>query len=101
MKKIMLFCAGGMSTSVLVKKMRTVAAEDGFECEINAYAVTEAKTRGQDADAVLLGPQIAYELAKTKELLNPVPVEAIEMRTYGMMDGKAVMKQVYRMIEGK
>ena len=37
MKKIVLFCAGGMSTSLLVNKMREAAAKQGKEYDINAY----------------------------------------------------------------
>lgn len=37
MVKIKLFCASGMSTSVLVGKMRDAAKVKGIECEINAY----------------------------------------------------------------
>lgn len=46
MKKIVLLCAGGMSTSLMVTKMKDYADSIGFECEINAYAVnTAAKMR--------------------------------------------------------
>ncbi|MFN3367529.1 MAG: PTS sugar transporter subunit IIB, partial [Exiguobacterium mexicanum] len=34
MMKIGLFCAAGMSTSMLVEKMKAVAAERGLEAEI-------------------------------------------------------------------
>ncbi|GAA6428109.1 PTS sugar transporter subunit IIB [Dielma fastidiosa] len=42
MKKIVLLCAGGMSTSLMVTKMKDYADSIGFECEINAYAVNTA-----------------------------------------------------------
>ena len=43
MKKIILLCAAGMSTSMLVKKMQEAAASESFECEIAAYPTAEAK----------------------------------------------------------
>ncbi len=37
MKKIMLCCSSGMSTSLLVKKMQEEALKRGLETEIRAY----------------------------------------------------------------
>ena len=91
MKKIVLVCAAGMSTSLLVNKMRAAAADQGYECEINAYPVSEAAQVGASADIVLLGPQVRYNLSKVKEQCPNCPVEAIDMTAYGMMDGKKVL----------
>ena len=49
MVNIVLMCAGGMSTSVLVRKIRAAAEEEGFECEVNAYSVGEARKVGPGA----------------------------------------------------
>lgn len=57
MKKIILLCAAGMSTSMLVKKMQEAAASESFECEIAAYPTAEAKDKASDADVILLGPR--------------------------------------------
>lgn len=56
MKKIVLLCAAGMSTSILVKKMQEAAKADNFDCEIAAYPTSEAKDKATDADVILLGP---------------------------------------------
>ncbi len=93
MRKIVLLCAAGMSTSMLVTKMKKAADEQGYEVDINAYPVAEAKTRGEGADIVLLGPQVRFNLAKVKEQVA-CPVEAIDMAAYGMMDGAKVIKRV-------
>ena len=58
MRNIVLFCAGGMSTSMMVKKMEASAKEQGYECTISAHALSEAQTYGKDADAILVGPQV-------------------------------------------
>lgn len=91
MRNIVLVCAAGMSTSLLVNKMRAAAAEIGYECEINAYPVAEAADVGQHADVILLGPQVRYNLARVREQCPNCPVEAIDMTAYGMMDGKKVL----------
>lgn len=94
MKKIVLLCAAGMSTSLLVTKMQKAAAEEGMECDINAYSIAQAKEVGADADIILLGPQVRFNLAKVKEQCPHCPVEAIDMAAYGMMDGAKVIKRV-------
>ena len=97
MKKIVLLCAAGMSTSMLVKKMQEAAVEMKVQVDIAAYAVSEAKEVTKDADLVLLGPQVRYQLNKIKEEVSCL-VEAIDMSAYGMMDGEAVMKRAVELM---
>lgn len=66
MKKIVLLCAGGMSTSLMVTKMKDYADSIGFECEINAYAVNTAAKNAKDADMILLGPQVRFSMDEIK-----------------------------------
>lgn len=97
MKKIMLFCNAGMSTSMLVTKMREAATKQGFVCEINAYPLSEAEKLGNEADCVLLGPQVRYELKRVQGMLK-VPVEAIDPVAYGMMNGSQVLDQAKKLM---
>ena len=94
MRKIRLFCAAGMSTSLLVTKMKEAAQTMNYECDIVAYPISEAEKYGADADIILLGPQVRFELKNVQAKLPNKIVEAIDMRAYGLMDGAAVMKQV-------
>lgn len=93
MKNIVLLCNMGMSTSALMKKMRDYAQEIGFECTISASPVSEVAKVGADADCILLGPQISYQLNSVKKLLPEKPIAGIDMQAYGMMDGKKVIAQ--------
>ena len=94
MKKIMLVCAAGMSTSLLVTKMEKAAAAMGDEVEIFALPISEGEKRVGDVDCILLGPQVRFNLGKIKEeadKVNPgLPVEVIDMKDYGMMNGEKV-----------
>ncbi|MBR5340572.1 MAG: PTS sugar transporter subunit IIB [Erysipelotrichaceae bacterium] len=94
MRKIYLFCAAGMSTSVLVKKMQEAAAETNYECEIIAFPVSEVGQHGPEADIILLGPQVRFQLKTVQETVPDKPVEVIEMKDYGMMNGKNVLNTV-------
>lgn len=92
MTKITLLCNAGMSTSMLVTKMQEAAKASGFECEINAYPSAEAQAKAADSDVILIGPQIRFQLSKIKALFPNIPVEAIDMRVYGRMDGAAALE---------
>lgn len=94
MRKIVLMCAAGMSTSVLVKKMQEAAANMNYEVTIAAYPTSEAAKEGADADIVLLGPQVRFQLNKIRGILPGKVVETIEMKMYGRMDGKGVIEFV-------
>lgn len=97
MKKIILLCAGGMSTSILVGKMKEAAEKLNIECEIAAYAAESIATTGKDADCILLGPQVTHKLEELKEFVS-CPIAGIDMMVYGMMDGEAAFKQVLELI---
>ena len=98
MKNIVLFCAAGMSTSLLVSKMRKAAEEAGLEYEINAHALSEANTYGPEADVILLGPQVMYKLKETKAQFPDKPVEPVNMQDYGMMNGAKVIERVKELL---
>ena len=102
MKKIMLVCAAGMSTSLLVTKMEKAAAAMGDEVEIFALPISEGEKRVGDVDCILLGPQVRFNLGKIKEeaaKVNPgLPVDVIDMKDYGMMNGEAVYKKAKAMM---
>ncbi len=94
MRKIVLFCAAGMSTSLLVSKMKKAAQEAGLDYQIDAHPLSETANYGPDADMILLGPQVMYKLKDTQKQFPDKPVEAIKMQDYGMMRGDNVIKRV-------
>lgn len=91
MKNIVLICAAGMSTSMLVTKMEKAAEDDGYECHIQAYAVNEANSVIPDADIVLLGPQVRFNLKNFRSQYPDKKIELIDMMLYGTMNGRAVL----------
>ena len=95
MLKIRLFCANGMSTSLLVKKMEEAAKEKGKEVDIKAYPILDMER--------LLGPQVGYQLAKSKEICGAagVPVDVIPMADYGMCNGMNVLRFAFKLAAGK
>ena len=66
----------------------------GYEATIAAHPIAEAEVFGKDADIILLGPQVRFELARIQGMFPDKKVEAIDMMAYGMMNGEAVIAQV-------
>ena len=98
MKKIVLLCAAGMSTSLLVEKMKETAKKQEYEADIVAHSVIKAKEVTKNVDIVLLGPQIRFQLVKIKEMVN-CPVETIDMSAYGMMDGESIINHIRKVLK--
>lgn len=99
MKKILLVCAAGMSTSMLVNKMRQSAEKKAIEVEIKAISVSEVSSFINEVDIILLGPQVRYQLKSVEEMANGrIPVKVIDMLLYGQMNGEAVLSDALSLI---
>lgn len=92
MKKIVLLCNGGLSTGILVKKMMAAAETAGYACEISAAPVADAEEVGKDADLILLGPQVRFQMEVVKRQVT-CPVVSIDPMAYGTMNGEKVLNQ--------
>lgn len=92
---IKLFCSAGMSTSLLVQKMKDSAKERNIDCAIKAYPVNTLRRELPTADVVLLGPQVVYLLADAQKMAEPlgIPVEVVSMKDYGLVNGRGVLDQ--------
>lgn len=90
MKKILLCCNAGMSTSLLVQKMQAEVSNRGLDVEVEARPMNEALDHMDDADIVLLGPQIGYAKADYEKATDK-PVEVIPMVDYGRMNAAGII----------
>ncbi|POP42272.1 PTS sugar transporter subunit IIB [Superficieibacter electus] len=98
-KKIYLFCSAGMSTSLLVSKMRAQAEKYEVPVTIEAFPESLAADKGPEADVILLGPQIAYMLSDIKNVVPNKPIEVIDSILYGKVDGLGVLKSAVAAIK--
>lgn len=101
MNKILLCCAAGMSTSMVVQRMEKSAKEKGIAVEINAVGLDEFNERIADYDCCLLGPQIKYKLVDFKPLADELnkPIAVINTMDYGMMNGEKILTEALAMIQ--
>lgn len=99
MVKIALFCAAGMSTSMLVSKMRKAAEAKGIQVEIDAFPEAQMLKQLDGVNVALLGPQVAYTLPKAKKICDEkgVPVAVIPSVDYGMMNGEKVLAMALKL----
>ena len=104
MKRIVLCCSAGMSTSLVVTKMEKNAAERGLDLKI--YAIAEQALRDEldshsgEIIAVLLGPQVRFKLAENKKLTDQyaIPVDVIDPVAYGTLNGAKVLDQALNLV---
>ncbi|WP_165313663.1 PTS sugar transporter subunit IIB [Vibrio ziniensis] len=100
MAKILLCCAAGMSTSMVVKKMLQAAEQKNIAVEINAVGLDEFDANLANYDCFLLGPQIKYKLNDFKVKADAVnkPIAVINQMDYGMMKGGKILDEALAMI---
>ena len=98
MRKILLCCCAGMSTSLVVTKMQKAAEEQGYECEIKAQPFRIDLPEIPEADVVLLGPQVRFNLKAVKEKYPDKKADVIDMMAYGMCDGAKILAQAKKLI---
>lgn len=99
--KIVLICYAGMSTSLLVNRMKKVAVERALTTEIEAYSASEIHEVLDDASVILLGPQARYALDEVKSIAGPkhIPVDVIDNLMYGTMNAEGVLDKALAMLK--
>ena len=101
MRKIVLVCNAGMSTSLLTNAMRKAAKQEGYDCEIDAYGVRVASKQIREADIVLVGPQIAFDLPQLKKDFPDQTFMEVDSVDYGLMRGEKVLHQVQKVLKDR
>ena len=92
--KVVLCCANGFTTTMLCKKIREEAEKQGLKMEVSAWPMTELDSAAFDADVILLGPQVRFNLQKVKKAFPDKPVLLIDSRALAFIDGAAVLEQI-------
>lgn len=98
MRKIVLVCNAGMSTALLTYAMRDAAKKENYECTIDAYGVRVADKQIREADVVLVGPQIAFDLPRLKAQYPDQTFMEVDTEDYGLMRGEKVLHQLQKLL---
>lgn len=100
---ILLCCCAGMSTSLLVSKMKKSALEQKLDYRIWAIPIEAVSREIDQADVLLLGPHVRYLYNEFKQLgeKKGIPVAVIDMAHYGTFNGADVLKVAEELYKGK
>lgn len=102
--KILLVCAGGMSTSLLMNKMKKYWASIPEELQVRAVGLAEYNdVPSEDYDIILVGPQVSYRLKMIQEDTGK-PCAAINSTDYALGSCDHIYKQakeLYKELEDK
>ena len=98
MLTISLVCNLGMSTSMLVKKMKDYASEKGIETDIDALPFDRMGQRIEWTDILLIGPQVRHLLKKLQsEYGNKIPViQVMNMSHYALVKANEIFDAAYK-----
>lgn len=103
MKKIYLFCAAGMSTSMLAKNMQESADKHGLPVKVQAHSHNDLETiiNEDRPDCILLGPQVKFRYQETVDNFghHNIPIDVIDATDYGLMNGENVLKSAVKLIK--
>ena len=96
-----LFCAAGMSTSLLERRIRDAAKERGVDISVSAYPANEIDQRLEGVDVALIGPQVQFMFSQiqAKCAARNIPVAVIPMRDYGTVNGENVLSYALDLLE--
>ena len=92
-RKVLLICAGGMSTGILMKKMEKYAEDKGIELKSDAVGRSAYEDSYKNDDVILLGPQVSYKKEEIAQVTQ-MPIAVIAAYDYAIGNVDNIMKQV-------
>lgn len=100
MKRILLCCAAGQSTSMVVNRMKQAALAQRIDVEIKAVGIEAFTDVMSGYDCCLPCPQINSRLEDFKAQAAPkqIPVTVINPMDYGMMRGDKILADALALI---
>lgn len=96
--KVLLVCAAGMSTGILVKKLEKYASDQGIDFQIKATSVNSYEDICHEYDCILLGPQVSYRKDQVATG-SGMPVAVIPPQDYGMGNCAAILELAQSIIK--
>lgn len=96
--KILLCCAGGFSTNMLMQNMKKVVKESSKlnieDFDFTAIPADLLENEIDNWDIVMIGPQVSHKTDFIESICKPrnKPFVVIDKDVYGQMDGATVLK---------
>ena len=103
--KVLLVCAGGASTSILMKKIAKYAKEEkgieDFEIAAKSARSVHPERVVGVWDCILMGPQVGYLKDEVIENAGGVPVDVIAPADYGIGNCPHIFAQIEKLLGTK
>ena len=96
--KILLMCANGLSTGMLMNKINQWKEKNHKDLEVKAIPLDECKRYYRDYDVLLVGPQMSYKLKEVQKIAPDKPSAVISPMDYGMGNVENIIKMVNGMV---
>lgn len=94
MYKILIACVSGMSTSMLVSKIRKVSVDFNFPIQVSFACESEIEKIALENDIVILGPQLRTARRRFEKKLCKynIPVVSVPIALFSEMDAKGILE---------
>lgn len=101
MPTIMLACSVGISTNILVRKLKKEMTAKNMEWNIFAVPISEVKEelRKTAVDVLLIGPQSQHYKEELNNLYGEeLIISTISAADYGQMNAKSILDQILNLL---
>lgn len=99
--KLLLVCSAGMSSSLLMDKMKEYLEQIGEkDSKVQAVSMLRYQMVYKDFDVMLLGPQVAYTLKGTMKNIT-IPYAVMNRLDYGRSNCANIWKQAVAVYNGQ
>ena len=99
MKNILLLCSSGLSTSLLVNRVQKLATERDIDINVSTTSSNTYKRFADNADVILLGPQVRYMLREVQKAAPDTTVSVIDSCAFKRMNGSAVLDHIVELLQ--
>ena len=97
---ILLVCAAGASTSIVVNNIKKELDESEKVWVIEAKSSSTVKEVAGKYDIILVAPQVRFQRSMIEKICQPLGVKvlSIDPVDYGMSNGKNILNQIRKNI---
>ena len=95
--KLLLVCAGGLSTSILMKKLSSYAESQEIPFEVDAVGVGSYEEVYKQYDLILMGPQVSYKKDEVAAATG-IPLDVINPLDYALGNAENIFKQIDKLL---
>lgn len=98
MKKILLCCGSGASSGFMANNAMAAAKARGLDISVRACSESEVEDYLDEVDLVMVGPHFQHRLEAIKDIAGEygVPVDLIDGKVYGALDGNGLLDQALK-----